>query len=380
MRASITFLGRVASHFVAVEIHKGTPIPLPGASSYYARFTEDGKRQCLSLGKDFTGAVLKFQNMEIVREYKSRNLTVPGELAVPVAVAAPKSATLRERIKAYSIETKDHKSRATWSAYTNTLAFFEKSCERTAVNEITREDLLAFKVFLRGQHLGKRSVYNNFLNVMVFLKWCGVKTAIKKDDWPPKPEREPEEFSEDELTNLLTAAYPEERLVMNCFLCSGLRTGELIHLTYGDIDFKYSVWTVQPKEDWSIKTKRAQRDVPVPPWLTAKLYERMVASGRGKNDLIFFNRNGQPDQNILHVLKRVAKRINLTGRVDDHKFRSTAITRWLRDGNTIPDVMSWVGHAHPTMILRYAAKLNVRKAETLKKASGAFTRFAGVGD
>ena len=79
-------------------------------------------------------------------------------------------------------------------------------------------------------------------------------------------------------------------------------------------------------------------------------------------------------------MKRVAARAGVTGRVDDHKFRSTAITRWLRDGNSVQDVMLWVGHKDLNTILRYAAKLNVRKAETLQKASGAFAQFQAIGD
>src|SRR5262249_15807489 len=151
--------------------------------------------------------------------------------------------------------------------------------------------------------------------------------------------------------------------------------------TYGDIDFKHSVWTVQPKATWNTKTEESQRDVPVPQWLTEKIEERMQTSGRSKKNLIFFNTKGEPDKHILRVVKRVAKRAGLSDtRVDDHKFRSTAITRWLRKGNTVPDVMSWVGHVDPETILRYAAKVKVREAATLQRASEAFANFAGVGD
>jgi integrase len=67
-------------------------------------------------------------------------------------------------------------------------------------------------------------------------------------------------------------------------------------------------------------------------------------------------------------------------RVDDHKFRSTAITRWLREGNSVPDVMAWVGHKSPTTILRYAAKIKLEKPETQQKAHSPFARFATVGE
>jgi integrase len=373
VKTKFTFLARAGKKFIPVQIQRGTPIAPEGATTYYARFTEDGKRQWKPLGSDITQAFTAFRNLELRREYKKRDMPMPDLLA-PTVTGLP------ARIAEYSDEIKANKRPKTWQAYTNSTRYFAASCKRTSVNDVTREDLLAFKTYLRGQELSGRSVYNNFLNVMVFLKWCGVKTAIKATDWPECPEREPEEYTDEQIMQLLNAAEPEERLLLNCFLCSGLRSGEMQHLVYGDIDFKHSVWTVRPKGDWSAKNIQSQRDVPIPEWLIKKLQERM-AKGRALNDLVFFNSEGGPDAHLLRVVKGVAKRAKLTGiRVDDHKFRSTAITRWLREGNSVHDVMRWVGHKDLNTILRYAAKVNVRKAETHKKAAGAFAQFAGVGD
>lgn len=326
-------------------------------------------------------------------------------------VGAPNN--LRVKIDAFVAETEANKARKTWLAYKNTMRYFQRSCRKRNIEDITREDLLAFKMHLRNEKLSERSIYNNFLYAMIFLKWCGVKPGVKKNDWPPCPEREPEEYTEQEIKALLEAAYShvdsmerklqspkhqvsqtDERLLLNCFLCSALRHGEMAHLTYGDVDFQHSVWTVQPKEDWKTKTQGSQRDVPVPPWLTKKIYKRMIDGKHQKSDLIFPSMNGKPDRWLLKVVKRVAIRAGLLKvvkhengktalvgmRVDDHKFRATAITRWLRDGVAPQDVMAWVGHKKLDTILRYAAKVNVRKAETLKKAARTFAAFANVGD
>jgi len=75
-----------------------------------------------------------------------------------------------------------------------------------------------------------------------------------------------------------------------------------------------------------------------------------------------------------------AKKAKLTGRVDDHKFRSTAITLWLQAGHTVPDVMRWVGHVDPKTILRYAEKVNLRRDETRKRITKTFDAFASMGD
>jgi integrase len=380
--------------YVRVKTGPGRrPADLDGP--FYLRVTTDGREQWVSVGDTLEDAKQEAGKHKAMLEAEASGLVVENEAAN----------RLRTRIEAYNAETKANKARKTGLAYANTLRYFTESCHKTYVEDITREDMLAFKTHLRHEKLSDGSIYNNFLNTMVFLKWCGVKVGVKKYDWPPQPEREPEEYSEDELTALLNAAdaeadpqalksprhersQPDERLVINSFLCSALRAGELSHLTYGNIDFQHSVWTVVPKtlrlqenvNRWKPKTKTSQRDVPVPAWLTEKIYKRMMDGDHQKSDLIFPSRDGKPDRKLLNVVKRVAKRAKVTGRVDDHKFRSTAITRWLRNGNTVPDVMAWVGHVKPETILRYAAKVNIRKAENRKRADGAFAQFAGVGD
>jgi integrase len=375
MKAKFTLLARINQRFVTVQQKKGNYLMPDGAGSFYARYTDaDGHRQVKPLGKNFAQAVADIQSMDLAKEYTRRGLTAPVELTAP-------DNSLTRRIDDYLEEIKANKARKTWQAYSNSLRYFKAATRKTDVQSFTREAMLGFKLYLRtGEGLSERSVYNNFLNVMVFLKWCGVQTKLRADDWPPKPEREPEEYTDDEINALLNHATGEERLVLNSFLCSGLRSGELAHLCFGDIDFKHSVWTVQPKTDWNTKTVESQRDVPVPVWLTIKIKDRMEGMKLARTALVFPNSKGHADLHLLRIVKRVADKAKIGGRVDDHKFRSTCITRWLRDGHSVPEVMKWVGHVSPDTLLRYAAKANIRDAEVHKRATAAFDRFSGVGD
>lgn len=372
--------------YLRVNVGRGRrPVDLTGP--FYLRTAIAGKMRWVSAG----------DTLEVAREDAEKYEAKVKAEASGLVVQNEGANRLRTKIAAYNAEIEANKARKTALAYANALRYFTQSCKRTNVEDITREDLLAFKTHLRNEKLSERSVYNDFLYLMIFLKWCNVKPGIKADDWPPCPEREPEEYSEDEIKALLGAALSnvdpkelqsprhqpsqtDERLLLNSFLCTGLRSGELAHLTYGDIDFKHSVWTVQPKDDWKTKTEGSQRDVPAPPWLTKQIYQRMEDGQCEKSDLIFPSRDGNPDRKLLNVVKRVAKRAKITGRVDDHKFRSTAITRWLRDGVPPQDVMAWVGHESLDTILRYAAKINVRRTETVRKAANTFKQFASVGD
>lgn len=382
MKATFTLFTRINQKFVPILIKKGTPIAPDGAGSYYVRYTENGKRIMRPLGKNLAQAFVEVKNLEIAREFEHRGMPVPVRVQLVPSAEAKESTTLEQSITKYTDEVRDNKARKTWQAYKNSLVLFQKSCQAPTVQSVKRENMLAFKSYLRNTaELTERSVYNNFLNVMVFLKWAGVTVGVKLDDWPKKAEREPEEYTDEQIETLLNAADAEERLLLKCFLCTAMRSGELAHLHYGNIDFAHSVWTVQPKDGWVTKTAESQRDIPVPEWLTKKIAERMKHASRTKNDLVFFNSEGGPNLHMLRIVKRVAKLAKLNDiRVDDHKFRSTAITRWLRDGATVPDVMRWVGHVNPQTILRYAAKVNVRNPEIHAKATRAFAQVSGMGD
>jgi hypothetical protein len=104
---------------------------------------------------------------------------------------------LSTRIDAYLEEIEANKSKATYAAYSRSLELFKESCHRLHIGDVRREDLLAFKTFLKKQDLNDRSVYNHFLNATIFLKWAGHSAeslGVKKTDWPPKPESEPEVY------------------------------------------------------------------------------------------------------------------------------------------------------------------------------------------
>jgi integrase len=304
---------------------------------------------------------------------------------------------LTHQVAVFLAETEANKSPATWAAYNRSLDLFLESCKRLNVSDVKREDLLQFKTYLKKQEFAGRTIYNHFLNVSIFLAWAKHSAeglGIKKGDWPAKVERDPEAYTEEEIDKMLKAAAGtfrgtpkkegekrDDRLLLKAFLNSGLRDGELQHLAYGDIDIKHSLWTVRPKEGHKLKTVESQRRVPVGEALTKKIMEQKEAEGKTGEDLIFPNTTeSDPDTHLIRITKRIAELAGLEGRVDNHKFRATAITTWLRNGNAVPDVMEWVGHKSPDTILRYYAKVRLEQKEHRQKATQAFDRFSAVGD
>ena len=84
-----------------------------------------------------------------------------------------------------------------------------ESCKRLNVADVKREDLFHFKTYLKKQEFAGRTVYNNFLNVCIFLAWAKPPAeglGIKKGDWPPKTERDPEAYTEEAIDRFSKAA------------------------------------------------------------------------------------------------------------------------------------------------------------------------------
>ena len=141
--------------------------------------------------------------------------------------------------------------------------------------------MLSFKTYLKKQEFSGRSLYNHFLNITIFFVWAKGEEdtlGLNENDWPEKPERDPEAYSEEEIKKMLETAAgtfraiergngekKDDRLLINAFLNSGLRDGELSHLTYGDIMrsilYGRSVQGPARLEDQRLETQRAGRGV-----------------------------------------------------------------------------------------------------------------------
>lgn len=77
MRAKFTLIRRVAGRFLTVPFREGVPVAPESGGSYYARFTEDGKRHCKPLGNELGGALAAIRKLELMREYNVRGLPAP---------------------------------------------------------------------------------------------------------------------------------------------------------------------------------------------------------------------------------------------------------------------------------------------------------------
>jgi integrase len=333
--------GRIKPNYVVVE---GREESHP-EGSYYLDWNHAGKRTRVSVGRD---AALAFSR-KLRKETELRAV----QQGIVLAPTPDNRTDLGAAITAYLEEIKMTKKHGTWWEYQSSLKYFQESCAKRYVDELERTDMLKFSAFLRDKKgLSPRTCRNKFGNVMVFLRVIEKNTIVKKNDWPRFTMAEVEVYEKEDLDRLFAACTPEERLVYEFFLMSGMREQELAHCAWRDINFNQGSVTMRWKPEylWSPKAYK-EREIPIPAKLMDKLREVRPKNAKG---LIFPTDSGRPQQNFLIFLKAIAKRAKLDPEEFYlHKFRSTFCTWHLRNGVDLRTVQQWMGHTDLKSTLRY---------------------------
>jgi integrase len=203
-----------------------------------------------------------------------------------------------------------------------------------------------------------KTVYNETMIIRQLVNFAKSRHLVTGDPLAglrlrePKPTPQPC-WSTAELDQILAAA--DIYVVAYTILAdTGLRVGELKHLTWVDVDFDHNVLHVRPKGDWKPKTGD-QRAVPMSPrirceleklprrsdWVvTAPASERYPAGDHQVSE-----------RRLLAALKRDLKKLGLRGHL--HTFRHAFISRALTNGIPEAVVRAWVGHVDADVLKLY---------------------------
>jgi len=191
---------------------------------------------------------------------------------------------------------------------------------------------------------------------------------------PKVPKRPVHVFSDDECARLIKAAKESDigapfcwDLLIMTALCTGMRRGELLNLTWKDIDFERKVAEVSPKQntehtwEWHIKDTD-RRTLPLTDELVDLLAQHQTEQPVGypyvlippfRYDHIQRVRNlgrwsvekGKcPVNNFTRHFKALQRRAGLDG-MEFHDLRRTCLTHWLANGLKEFDVTHMAGHA-----------------------------------
>jgi len=169
----------------------------------------------------------------------------------------------------------------------------------------------------------------------------------------PKPTPQPC-WTAEEVERILASSPESYRAALTLLADTGMRVGELAHLTWGDVDLRRNVLHVRGKEGWKPKSGD-QRAIPISPRVRAMLerlprHSRWVVTAppsrrypRGDHQV--------SDRRLLSALKRVLGRLGLPGHT--HTFRHAFISRSLTAGIPEAVVREWVGHVDRDILRLY---------------------------
>ena len=361
MNITCTLTRRVARRFYPIVIHPTNGSIKPGAvvdrgverqlagGNFYLNWQQGSRCIRQSVGADPTMAL----NRQRTKQRDLQFIADGGEVAA-TPKAAPGRETLVDVVTRYLDEIESTKSAKTLKAYKVSCAYFAASCRKQHVEEITREDMLAYTAFLRSKKLGDRSVSNRFSNTMIFLKWAGHKVAgLKANDRPSYTEQEVEVYEPEDLAPFWAACTPAELLLFRTLQKTGLREGEAMHLMWRDISEARSMVkvTAKPAFNWRPK-KNKERSIPIQADLLAAL---LAAQKEATSLLVFPGKDGGPDRNMLDTCKTIARRAGLDpDQFYLHKFRQTYGTTCIRSGVVdITTLQAWMGHSDLKSTMRY---------------------------
>ena len=89
---------------------------------------------------------------------------------------------------------------------------------------------------LKANGLSDRTIFNHQVRIGALLRANGILGLLKAADKPWYEEKQVEAYSAEQIDRLFTAADPEERMLFQFFLETGLREQEVMFMTWRNID------------------------------------------------------------------------------------------------------------------------------------------------
>src|SRR5205809_2986719 len=144
--------------------------------SYYLEWYDNGTRRRLSV-KD---------SAEVLEQARRKAIELEaGKAGIEIAETTAGTLRLRDAVASYLKEVEPpQREPKTYGFYKYCLELFLENCSRTYVQDVRRDDLLAFirKVYERG--CGAHTAHNYAAVVAQFLKTQGIHGLLHNRDWP----------------------------------------------------------------------------------------------------------------------------------------------------------------------------------------------------
>jgi len=297
------------------------------------------------------------------KEARRKAIQLEAKLASNSYEASPKNVPVAFVIAKYrEYLVAEGRSKKTMAKYNYAFGLIEgiAAARRVrSVREIDHSFVDAFRAMRANGGAARKTIHTDSVILRQVVNFALQRNLIREDPLRgyklSRPKNTSQPFWSKETMEIIIAAAAEpQRSIFRVLAETGMRIGELKHLTPSDLDFENGVVHIRGKEGWRPKSGDT-RVVPMSPTV------RDVLAMRPKKAKWAFTSVPTPkypgtdrqvsERSLLQYLKRILKRLKLPGHL--HTFRHSFISVALTSGVAEAVVRDWVGHVDHEIMKRY---------------------------
>lgn len=248
------------------------------------------------------------------------------------------------------------------------------------LSELESGNIISSKGLANNSVIGIVNVLKSALKLAKSLEICAVDNSdkIKLPMATEKPVTAFEKWEQEKLEKYCLSSNKTNYLGIVISLYTGIRLGELLALTWNDIDFKNGIMTIS-KTAYRIKqngkpqvvidkpkTKNSSRLIPLPKQLLEILKRAKRIS---KSDFVLSTRTGGivGTRAYQKTYERILKKLDIPYK-NFHSLRHTFATRAIEMGMDVKTLSEILGHKNPVVTLqRYTHSMLSYKTEMMNK-------------
>ena len=248
------------------------------------------------------------------------------------------------------------------------------------LSELESGNLISSKGLANNSVIGIVNVLKSALKLAKSLEISALDNSdkIKLPMATEKPVTAFEKWEQEKLEKYCLSSNKTNYLGIVICLYTGIRLGELLALTWNDIDFKSGIMTIS-KTAYRIKqngkpqvvidkpkTKNSSRLIPLPKQLLEILKRAKRIS---KSDFVLSTRTGGivGTRAYQKTYERILKKLNIPYK-NFHSLRHTFATRAIEMGMDVKTLSEILGHKNPVITLqRYTHSMLSYKTEMMNK-------------
>lgn len=238
-------------------------------------------------------------------------------------------------------------SPATISWYRSLLAVYVEQHGHRLLAAVSTTEMRTYLISLKERYASPDTLSAHNRALHRFWGWCveeyGVSNPMRSIRYPRKPEPKPKAIDADDVAAMFRSCGDDPAGVRNRALLAflwdtGCRAGGLLGLKTDD---------VQLYAHRALVTEKGRRTrVVVFTEFTATLLQEWYAIGK-PTEWVFYNMDTQAQltaSGLRGILRRIARRAHVTGRVNPHSFRHGFAREYLDAGGDMNSLSKLMGH------------------------------------